>query len=134
MYLLDTNICIYAIKGKYPNLAEKLLSIHPDEIKVSAVTVFELEYGAAKSKWGERSKETMRRFLASFDVLPFTFEDAVTCGVIRAMLTAQGTPIGAYDLMIAAQGLSRNMKVVTHNVGEFQRVKGLSVEDWAVHS
>ncbi len=134
MYLLDTNICIYAIKGKYPNLAEKLLSIHPDEIKVSAVTVFELEYGAAKSKWGERSKETMRRFLASFDVLPLTFEDAVTCGAIRAMLTAQGTPIGAYDLMIAAQGLSRNMKVVTHNVGEFQRVKGLSVEDWAVHS
>ena len=59
MYLLDTNICIYAMKGKYPHIAETLLRIHPDEIKVSSLTVMELAYGAAKSQWSERSAQAM---------------------------------------------------------------------------
>ena len=130
MYLLDTNICIYALKAKYPRLTEKLLSVHPDQIKISAITVFELEYGAAKSKWRDKNREIMRMFLSSFDVLPFTEKDAAICGQIRAGFAARGTPIGAYDMMIAAQGISRNLVVVTHNVGEFQRVPGLSMEDW----
>ena len=130
MYLLDTNICIYAIKGKYPHIAQRLLSIRPDQIKISAVTVFELEYGAAKSKWAERSREAMRLFLAAFDILPYTDKDATVCGILRAGLEASGTPIGAYDIMIAAQGLSRNLTVVTHNTSEFQRVPGIILEDW----
>ena len=130
MYLLDTNICIYALKAKYPCLTEKLLSVHPDQIKISAITVFELEYGAAKSKWRDKNREIMRMFLSSFDVLPFTEKDAAICGQIRAGFAARGTPVGAYDMMIAAQGISRNLVVVTHNVGEFQRVPGLSMEDW----
>ena len=130
MYLLDTNICIYAIKGKYPRIAEKLLSIRPDEIKVSAVTVMELEYGAAKSKWGDRSREAMRAFLAAFEVLPFTEADADVCGLLRVGLAFSGTPIGAYDIMIAAQGISRGLTVVTHNTNEFQRVPGIRLEDW----
>ena len=72
MYLLDTNICIYAIKGKYPVIAEKLLSIHPSDIKISAVTVMELEYGAAKSNWSDRSREAIKTFLASFEMLNAT--------------------------------------------------------------
>ncbi len=132
MYLLDTNICIYSIKGKYQSLSEKLLSIHPDDIKVSAVTVFELEYGASKSKWGDKSREIMKMFLSSFEVLSFTEKDAIVCGQIRAELIAKGTPIGAYDIMIAAQSISRNLTVVTHNVGEFERVPGIMLEDWVV--
>ena len=132
MYLLDTNICIYAIKGTYPNLSKKLLSIHPDLINVSAVTIYELKYGAAKSKWGEKSRDAMHMFLSSFEILPFSDMDAMACGVIRADLEVKGTPIGAYDLMIAAQGLSKRLTVVTHNTGEFQRVPGLSFEDWTV--
>lgn len=131
MYLLDTNICIYALKGKYPRLTEKLMSIHPDKVKVSAVTVFELEYGAAKSNWADRSREKMRRFLSSFEILSFSDEDAISCGILRAELTAHGTPIGAYDIMIASQGIARNLTVVTHNVSEFQRVPGIQIEDWA---
>lgn len=131
MYLLDTNICIYAIKGKYPGIADKLLSIRPEEIKVSVVTVMELEYGAAKSKWGERSREAMRGFLASFDILPFTEKDAELCGVLRANLAFLGTPIGAYDIMIATQGIARGLTVVTHNIGEFKRINGITLEDWA---
>ena len=131
MYLLDTNICIYALKGKYAQIPRKLLSIPPEETKISAVTVMELEYGAAKSKWGERSREAMHAFLASFDTLPFTVEDAALCGSLRARLAMAGTPIGAYDIMIAAQGILRGLTIVTHNTGEFQRVPGIKVEDWA---
>ena len=130
MYLLDTNICIYALKNRYPKLTETLLTVHPDEIFVSSVTVFELEYGATKSKWGDKTREVLRKFLSSYDVLPFTAKDAVLCGRLRAELAAGGVPIDAYDLMIAAQGVTRDLTVVTHNLGEFQWVHGLQVEDW----
>ncbi len=130
MYLLDTNICIFALKDKFPALKEKLLTVHPDEIAVSSITVFELEYGAAKSKWGDKTREVLRQFLSSYEILPFTVEDAAVCGQIRAALTAAGTPIGAYDVMIAAQGAARGLTVVTNNTGEFSRVPGLHLEDW----
>ena len=131
MYLLDTNICIYAMNGRHPNLNEHLLSISPDRIFVSSITVGELEYGAAKSHWGERTRELMHAFLANFTILPFTEEDAVLFGHFRAHLAASGTPIGAYDVMIAAQGVARNLTVVTHNTGEFSRIPDIRLEDWA---
>ena len=131
MYLLDTNICIYAMNGRHPNLNKHLLSVSPDRILVSSITVGELEYGAAKSHWGERTRELMHAFLANFTILPFTEEDAVLFGRFRAQLAASGTPIGAYDVMIAAQGVARNLTVVTHNIGEFSRISGIRLEDWA---
>lgn len=133
MYLLDTNICIYALKGKFPNIAQKLLEIPPEKIKISTITVMELEYGAAKSKWGEQSREAMRAFIAAFEIIPFTDKDAFVCGSLRAKLAAAGTPIGAYDIMIAAQGLSHNLTVISHNVKEFSRVPNLTLEDWAIN-
>ena len=131
MYLLDTNICIYAMKGRYPALTDRLYSIHPDEIAVSSVTVGELEYGAARSRWGEQTRFRMRLFLSAFSILPFSDRDAVCFGRIRADLASRGTPIGPYDLMIAAQDVARGLTVVTHNTGEFSRVPGLLLEDWA---
>ena len=92
--------------------------------------MFELEYGAAKSKWGDRTLETLRMFLSSFEILPFSDKDAVACGLIRAELASRGIPIGAYDVMIAAQGVSRGLTVVAHNTGEFERVTGIVLEDW----
>ena len=92
--------------------------------------MFELEYGAAKSKWGDRTHESLRMFLSSFEILPFSDKDAISCGLIRAELTSRGTPIGAYDVMIAAQGISQGLTVVTHNTGEFERVPGIVLEDW----
>ena len=130
MYLLDTNICIYAMKGTYLAVGQKLLSIEPDKIFVSSVTVGELEYGAAKSRWGARTREVMRSFLANYEILPFDENDAIHFGRFRAALTISGTPIGAYDVMIAAQGVARGLTVVTHNIGEFSRVPGLQWEDW----
>lgn len=130
MYLLDTNICIYAMKNKYPALTDKLFQTEPSKIFVSSVTVGELEYGASKSKWGDRSRQVMNLFLSAYTVLSFDEEDARVFGNIRAGLERQGMPIGPYDLQIAAHALSRGFTVVTHNVGEFSRVPGIELEDW----
>ena len=131
-YLLDTNICIYAINNRYPKLKQKLLTVLPDDIAVSSITVGELEYGAAKSKWGDRTRQTMYAFLSNYTILPFDNADAICFGNLRAALASAGTPIGAYDVMIAAQGLAKGLTVVTHNTGEFSRVPGLNLEDWVV--
>ena len=130
MYLLDTNICVYLMKGVYPILMEKVFSHDPGVMAISSVTVFELEYGASKSRWGERTRNNMKMFLAPFTILPFDSEDAVAAGKIREYLERTGKPIGPYDVQIAAQGLSRNLKVITHNTREFHRVPNLAVEDW----
>ncbi len=130
MYLLDTNVCIYAMKDRYPALTRKLFQISPDEICVSAVTVGELEYGCSKSRWGERSRSVMNMFLSAYTVLPFEHGDALTFGRLRAELAAKGTPIGPYDIQIAAQGVHRGLIVVTHNTDEFSRVPGILLEDW----
>ena len=130
MYLLDTNICIYAINGRHPKLTEHLLSIKPDDIFISSITVSELEYGAEKSKWGGRTRQTVSTFLASFEVLPFTEQDAIIFGRIRGKLETEGTPIGLLDAMIGAQALSNNLTVITHNTREFERIPGIILEDW----
>jgi len=130
MYLLDTNICAYLMKGTFPALSRKVLTVDPAELAVSSVTVFELYYGAAKSGWGEKSMQRLRVFLSSFQVLPFSEGDAIAAGQIRAELRKQGRPIGSYDVQIAAQGVAGGLKVVTHNVSEFARVPGIRLEDW----
>ncbi len=131
-YLLDTNICVYAINNRHPKLTNKLLTILPDEIAISPITIGELEYGAAKSKWGDRTRQTMYAFLSNFAILPFDNTDAICFGNLRAALAYAGTPISAYDVMIAAQGLTKGLTVVTHNTEEFSRVPGLKLEDWAI--
>ena len=130
MYLLDTNICIYLMKGKYPALQEKILSLRPDDICISAITVYELEYGAAKSRWGSSTRQKMRIFLAPFNIIPFEDKDSEAAGTIRAYLERHGRPVGAYDILIAAQGLSRDLTVITHNTQEFERIPGLKIQDW----
>ena len=130
MYLLDTNICIYFMKNTYPRLTEKIFSYDPSQLAISSITVYELEYGASKSKWGEQTRQNLRMVLAPFNILPFDSKDAFMAGRIRAQLERKGTPIGPYDIQIAAQGLARDLIVVTHNTDEFRRVADLAVEDW----
>ena len=132
MYLLDTNICIYVMKNTYNSLTERLLATNPDDVAVSAITVYELEYGAAKSNWGERTRENMRIFLSPFAILPFDSKDAIVAGQIRAHLASRGDLIGPYDIQIAAQGIARDLTVVTHNTNEFSRVPGLKLNDWVI--
>ena len=132
MYLLDTNICIYFMKNTYPALTQKLLSMDPADLMISSVTVFELEYGAAKSNWGERTRQKLAMFLAPFGILPFTADDAICAGDIRAQLEKQGLRIGPYDVLLAGQALSGKLTFVTHNTGEFNRVPNLRLEDWVI--
>ena len=134
MYLLDTNICIYLIKNSYPFMTEKVFSYEPSDIAISSITVFELEYGASKSKWGEETKRKLAVFLSPFTILHFSTEDAIAAGQVRAELEKNGRPIGPYDTLIAAQGISRGLTVVTHNTDEFIRVPGIKLEDWVTTS
>lgn len=130
MYLLDTNTCIYFLKNSFPTLTQRLLNTDPSELFVSSITVFELAYGAEKSKWGEKTRQKLAMFLAPFTILPFDDEDAMVAGRIRGALEQRGMPIGPYDVQIAAQALAKGLTVLTHNLSEFKRVPGLRVEDW----
>lgn len=130
MYLLDTNICIHCMRKPSSVLIEKLFSFDPKDLFISSVTVSELEYGSAKSRYPETTRYQVAQFLAPFNILPFTSEDAVCAGRMRQYLESKGTPIGPYDLQIAAQALTRGFAVVTHNTREFKRVPQLVIEDW----
>ena len=132
MYLVDTNICSYLMRGTFPGLTKKVLSIPPSELAVSSLTVFELEYGASKKGWGINLLNKMHLMLSAFTVIPFEEQDAITGGEIRAYLANAGAQIGVYDLLIAAQGVSRDMVVVTHNTREFIRVPNIKLEDWVI--
>ncbi|MCR4671821.1 MAG: type II toxin-antitoxin system VapC family toxin [Lachnospiraceae bacterium] len=118
------------MKNRYPGLTKRLISCHPSELAVSAVTVYELFYGAGKSRWGERTRQKLAMFLAPFTILPFEAGDAIAAGQIRAYLKQKGMPIGPYDLQIAGQGIARRLTVLTNNTEEFSRVPGLKIEDW----
>jgi tRNA(fMet)-specific endonuclease VapC len=130
MYLLDTDICIYLINRKFPDLNNRVYSCVFDSIAISSITLAELEYGAALSSYPERNRETLLLFAKYFDIIPFDHGDAAYFGLIRALLRRSGTPIGPYDLQIASQCLQRDMTLITNNIREFSRVPDLKLEDW----
>jgi tRNA(fMet)-specific endonuclease VapC len=129
IYLLDTNTCIYAIKRR-PEVVNRLQSGSPDDFGVSAITVAELRFGATKSSRPKQTRESVDAFLKPFEILPFGDEAANEYAEIRLALERAGRPIGERDLLIAATAKARGITVVTHNLREFSRVPGLSVEDW----
>ncbi len=128
-YLLDTNTCVYAIKREERVLL-RLQRYSPVEFGISSVTVAELWFGAAKSSRAQRTRESVDAFLRPFEILPFGTEAAEQYAGIRLALEKDGQPIGERDLLIAATARARGMTVVTHNIREFSRVPGLTVEDW----
>lgn len=128
-YLLDTNILIALSKAR-PGLAERLAPIPASAILISSVVVAEIEYGIAKSARQAHNRQVFDTLLAGFQVVPFDTAAARLYGPIRAQLEQQGRLIGPYDLMIAAHAQALNAVLVTDNVGEFARVKGVAVENW----
>jgi tRNA(fMet)-specific endonuclease VapC len=131
-YLLDTNTCIIYLKGRNLGLKRRVESLAIAEIVVCAVVKAELIYGAMKSADPAGNFALQQGFVRQFASLPFDDFAAVTFGTIRAALEYQGTPIGPYDLQIAAIALAHDLTLVTHNTREFGRVEGLRVEDWEV--
>jgi tRNA(fMet)-specific endonuclease VapC len=133
-YLLDTNACIALINGHPPNVRVRLQKANATgaHILVSSIALFELWYGVAKSAREEFNRKRLEAFLAGpVLTLPFEDDDACMAGVVRAALESSGKPIGAYDLLIAGQALRHQLTLITANVSEFSRVKGLLWQDWA---
>jgi tRNA(fMet)-specific endonuclease VapC len=128
-YLLDSNAVIALLKG-HPGFLSRIRQYTPQDFAIPAIVAHELFYGAYK---GQRTAENLARIEAlQFEILELDREDARQAGELRAHLSAAGTPIGPYDVLIAGQALSRDMILVTHNAREFHRVPDLRVEDWEI--
>jgi tRNA(fMet)-specific endonuclease VapC len=132
MVMLDTNICIYIIKQKPPEVLKRFLEYQVGDITISAVTLAELRYGVAKSRYRGKNAKALDEFILPLEVLPFDEDATKSYGEIRAALEKAGTPIGSMDLMIAAHAASLDMTLVTNNTREFSRVSGLKVADWTI--
>jgi tRNA(fMet)-specific endonuclease VapC len=130
MYLLDTNICIYIVNRHPAGVLRRLEKYKPSEIKISSITVAEMEYGASKSKYRERNKEALKKFLSPFEIINFDSMDAEIYGIIRAELEQTGTIIGPYDMQLAAQAIRADYVFVTNNGREFEKVRNLRIENW----
>ena len=131
-YMLDTNICIYAIKNKPEQILEKLKQNLSNGICISAITLAELQHGVEKSMNPEKNSMALLQFLSILDILPFDDLAAVEYGKICAYLQKRGTPIGTMDMLIAAHAKIENLIIVTNNVREFERVPDLKIENWTI--
>jgi tRNA(fMet)-specific endonuclease VapC len=128
-YMLDTNICIFTLKNK-PQQVREAFTRHHGQLCISTVTLMELIYGAEKSAAPEKNLSVIEGFAARLEVLNYDSQAAAHSGQLRAELAKSGKPIGPYDQMIAGHARSLGLVLVTNNLGEFNRVAGLRVEDW----
>lgn len=134
MFSLDTNAAITAINERNPQIAARLDAeiARGTPILLSSIVLYELHYGIAKSARPDKNLALLDSFLAApITIIAFEAGDAIEAGDIRALLTKAGTPIGPYDILIAAQARRRSSALVTLNSREFTRIPGLIVTDWA---
>lgn len=130
-YLLDTNICIYIRQKRPDEVLRRFRKLRPGEAVLSVITYGELLYGAAKSHRSVAALERLRELINLLPVLSLPETAAEAYGTIRAELEAKGEMIGNNDLWIAAHALGSKLTLVTNNEREFQRVRGLKVQNWA---
>lgn len=126
-YILDTDMCIFALKQRM-GVLKRLLQESPGDIAVSAMTEAELTFGAIKSGNPERARPQVAAFLAPVMILPFDSEAAQKHAEIRYAI--RGSPIGERDMVTAAIAVASGLILVTHNTREFARIEGLALEDW----
>ena len=129
LYLLDTNILIAALKG-LDKIRRRLESEQLSAIRLSAIVLGELEFGAEKSAYGERNRARLTALAQRLPLVGIDYSTTRHYGKIRALLERQGTPVGANDTWIASQALAIDATLVTDNEREFSRVPGLSLENW----
>ena len=129
-YLLDT-CTVSDYFRRTGKVAERMQATPPHELAVSTITEHEMRYGLARQP---RAANTLgskvRSFLSVVHVLPFESQDAVASAVIQSRLERAGRPIGPYDVLLAGVAVARDLVLVTSNEREFERVDGLSVENW----
>lgn len=129
-YFLDTDTCIFALKGRYPSIKTRMMKIKPELIKIPAMVKAELLLGAYKSKNSKKVRTIVEEFLLPFAVVPFDDEAAEVYAKIRGDLERSGNIIGPNDLTIAAIVYTHKGTLISHNTREFKRIKKLKVEDW----
>lgn len=130
LYLLDTCAVSDFAKGE-PNTLARLKAVSPFEVSISSLTLMEIRYGMAiNPQRVAKIRQVIEDFLVSVTIIPFAQKEADEAALIRSILKAQGKPIGSYDLLIAATAKIHNLKLITSNLSEFQRITGLVVEDW----
>ena len=130
-YLLDTNICIYVINRKPAAVLKKVLARQPGQIAISTITVAELEYGVARSRYPDHNLLALLEFLMPFTILDFDQKSAMEYGRIRSSQQSRGKPVGPMDLLLAAQARAHNLILVTNDEREFARIEGMRIENWA---
>jgi len=132
-YLLDTNVCIDFLNGRFPWVTERIRETDPADLGLSSIVVAELRYGAEKSR--RRQEENHKKLDLLFSevgIIEFDEGAAQAFGIIRSTLEARGTPIGPFDMLIAAHAISKEMILVSDNTREFSRVDGIKLENWRV--
>ena len=129
-FMLDTNICIHLIKHRPQRLMNRFDRTPVGDIGISAITLAELEYGAAKSSRPDRNRDALRGFIEPLEVVAFDQAATASYGRIRALLERKGRIIGSMDLLIAAHAVSVGVLLITNNEAEFKRVPRLRVGNW----
>lgn len=130
MYLLDTNICIYAINRKPELVLNRIKKELHKGIFISTLTIAELEYGVENSSRIESNRVALIKFLSVFNTLAFDDFDPMHYGRLKSKLKKIGNLIGPIDMLLAAQAISKELILVTNNTKEFERIEGLKIEDW----
>lgn len=128
--LLDTNTCIYFLNRASEKVVQQFKELSPSQIKLPSITVAELYYGAEKSNFKAKNREKVKRFVSTFEIVSFDEKACTAYAKIRHSLERSGTPVGPMDILIASIGLAHNLTVVTNNIKEFKRVKGLKLQNW----
>ncbi len=128
-YMLDTNIAVYVLKRKPLQVLDVFNQRH-GQMAISSIVYAELVFGAEKSMDPVRNQQVVESFCSRLMVLPYTEKAAQHYGRIRAALERSGTPIGVNDLHIAAHACSEGLTLVSNNLREFERVRGLVAENW----
>ncbi len=129
-FLIDTNICIYIMNKRPPEVIQKFKNIEIGQVGISSITVSELQYGVSKSKLREQNSKRLEEFLTPFQILPYDEDASKYYGEIRSQLESKGLIIGPLDLLIAAHALSQDLVLITNNEKEFKRIPLLKIENW----
>ena len=130
-YMLDTNIIVYAKNKRPESVLNRLTAQRPADVCISAISMAELEFGVCHSSRPEQNRLALMSFLSAIQIIPFDSDAAREYGQIRQDLTQDGNLIGSNDMLIAAHAKALGLILVTNNTREFERVKGLHVENWA---
>ena len=129
-YMLDTNMCSYILKNHPTAVKQKFDEVGAGTICISAIVLAELYYGAARHPKGVVIRREIDNFVSRLNVIPWDENAADHYGSIRASLEKAGTPVGAMEMLIAAHAKSCAATLVTNNLREFERIKGLAVVNW----